>query len=64
MGTPNTTVSLNSFPSPAGAHDNIFKEMYGGTEHKINLTLPSLARSLPRSPYTDREAEGRVEAEL
>lgn len=61
METATTTVAFNSFPGPAGAPDVIFKEMYAGTEHK-QLTLLSLVRSFPWSPYTDvnQKAELRL----
>lgn len=48
METPNTTVSLNSFPSPAGAHDGVFKEMYAGTKHKIKSDTAFLSQILSK----------------
>lgn len=63
METTTTTVSFNSFPGPAGAPDDIFKAMYAGTEHK-HLTLLSLVRSFPWSPYTDVDQKAEAEVEL
>lgn len=64
METPNTTVSLNSFPSPAGAHDDVFKETYAGTKQKIKSDIAFLSQILSKEPVHWREAGGRVEAEL
>lgn len=44
MGTPNTTVSFNSFPSLAGAHDDILKEMYAGAKQKIKSDIVFLSQ--------------------
>lgn len=63
METPNTTVLFNSFPSPAGAHDDVFKEMYAGTKHKIKSDIAFPSQILSKEPVHWCEAEGKVEAD-